>query len=78
MSYNYIDVQPISGALGAEIHGVNLAAITDDVFAEIHDAFLKYQVIFFRGQNITPQQQVAFSARFAPIGYYPFLQGLPE
>ena len=35
MSYNHIDVQPISGALGAEIHGVNLAAITDDVFAEI-------------------------------------------
>ena len=78
MSYNYIDVKPISGALGAEIHGVDLAAITDDVFIEIHDAFLKNQVIFFRDQTITPQQQVAFSTRFAPIGYYPFLQGLPE
>ena len=48
MSYQHIDVKPISGALGAEIYGADLATLTDDVFTEIHDAFLEHQVIFFR------------------------------
>ena len=78
MSYRHIEVKPIAGALGAEIHGVNLASIDDEIFAEIHSAFLDHLVIFFRDQDITPNQQVAFSARFAPIGYYPFLKGLPD
>ena len=78
MEYKHIQVKPISGALGAEIHGVDLAHIEDEIFAEIHHAFLENLVIFFRDQTITPDQQVAFSARFAPIGYYPFLKGLPD
>jgi taurine dioxygenase len=78
MTYQLIDVRPIAGALGAEIHGVDLARLDDASFAEIHRAFLDHLVIFFRDQRINPEQQVAFSARFAPIGYYPFLKGLPD
>ena len=51
--------KPISGALGAEIYGADLATLTDDVFTEIHDAFLNISD-FFRDQIITPQQQVKF------------------
>lgn len=78
MAYQHIEVRPISGALGAEIHNVDLAELNDDIFGEIFTAFLENQVIFFRDQNISPSEQVAFAARFAPIGYYPFLQGLPD
>ena len=78
MDYKHIQVKTISGALGAEIHGVDLARIDKEIFAEIHHAFMENLVIFFRDQTITPDQQVAFSARFAPIGYYPFLKGLPD
>ena len=78
MDYKHIQVKPISGALGAEIHGVDLARLDEEIFAEIHHAFIENLVIFFRDQTITPDQQVAFSARFAPIGYYPFLKGLPD
>lgn len=78
MDYKHIQVKPISGALGAEIHGVDLAQLDEEIFAEIHHAFMENLVIFFRDQTITPDQQVAFSARFAPIGYYPFLKGLPD
>lgn len=78
MDYKHIQVKTISGALGAEIHGVDLARIDEEIFAEIHHAFMENLVIFFRDQTITPDQQVAFSARFAPIGYYPFLKGLPD
>lgn len=78
MKYKHIQVNPIAGALGAEISNVDLAQLDDEIFAEIHHAFLENLVIFFREQNITPDEQVAFSARFAPIGYYPFLKGLPD
>jgi taurine dioxygenase len=79
MSYQTIDVTPISGALGAEIHGVDLAAdLSNQAFDEIHQAFLDHQAIFFRDQDLTPQQQLAFGRRFGKPNIYPFVEGLPE
>ena len=76
MSYKSIGVQPISGAIGAEISGVDLAAVDDQTFEQIHRAFLEHLVIFFRAQEITPAQQIAFARRFGEIGYYPFVEGM--
>lgn len=78
MTYERITVRPVAGALGAEISGVDLARLDDATFAEIHRAFLDHLAIFFRDQEITPAQQLAFAGRFAPIGQYPFLNGLPD
>ena len=79
MVYRDIDVRPVAGALGAEIHGVDLAQpLSNRVFDEIHQAFLDNLVIFFRDQAITPQQQVAFAGRFGKPGIYPFIAGLEE
>ncbi len=74
-------VEPMSGALGAVIHGVDLAALDDAGFAAIHDALLKHGVIFFHGQHLDPAQYVAFARRFGPLADYPFakgLEGFPE
>ena len=68
MGYEKIRVRPVSAALGAEIGGVDLAALNDDTWREIHRAFLRHQVIFFRDQRITPEQQIAISRRFGAIG----------
>ena len=77
MTNEHIKVTPVSGALGAEIEGVDLASLDDESFAEIHAAFLEHLVLFFREQSLTPDQQVAFSKRFGPIGYYPFVTAIP-
>ena len=46
-----ITVEPIAGALGAEISGVDLASDLDDaVVAEIRRAWLEHLVVFFRDQ----------------------------
>jgi taurine dioxygenase len=79
MPYQTIEVQPLAGALGAEISGVDLSQdLGNQVLDEIHRAFLDHLAIFFRGQTLTPQQQVTFAARFGPIGIYPFAEGLPD
>ncbi len=76
MSYERIGVLPISGAIGAEISGVDLMMLNDETFEEIHRAFLEHLVVFFHDQTITPEQQIAFSRRFGEIGYYPFVKGM--
>lgn len=77
MTYKQIEVSPITGALGAEIDGVNLAQpISDDTFEEIHRAFLENLVIFFRGQDMTPEQQKTFARRFGELDIHEFVEGM--
>jgi hypothetical protein len=56
-SWQHISVIPIAGSLGAEVGGVHLGQIDDAAFREIQAAFLEYQVLFFRDQEITRDQQ---------------------
>jgi taurine dioxygenase len=79
-----IEVIPTGAALGAEICGVDLAQPLDDAtFAAIERAYDDHGVIFFRGQKITPPQQVAFTRRFGEIEFNIFgerwsVPGSPE
>jgi taurine dioxygenase len=64
-----MEVRRIAGALGAEIHGVDLSRpLGSAAVAAIRAALLEHLVIFFRGQQLTPQQQLAFArAKGAPV-----------
>jgi alpha-ketoglutarate-dependent taurine dioxygenase len=77
-AYRRIDVQPIAGALGAEIRGVDLATLDDATFAEIKAAWLQHLVVFFRDQRISPEQQIAFAKRFGDIHHHPFMKGMDD
>ena len=60
-----IEIVPTNAAIGAEIRGIDLSQpIDDETFANIEAAFDTHGVIILRDQRITPEQQVAFSARF--------------
>ena len=72
-----VEIRPYSSAIGAEIHGVDLAQPLDNkTWATIHDAFHRHLVLFFRDQELTPGQQVKFSRRFGELVPYPFVQGI--
>lgn len=81
-AFRRISVKPIAGALGAEIEGVDIAAGVDqDMFNEIYRAWLENNVIFFRGQSISPAQQLEFAKRFGDIHVHLFnkaMEGFPE
>lgn len=53
--------------IGAEISGIDLGAIDDAGFAELHAAVLRHGVVVVREQRITPEEQVALGHRFGPI-----------
>ena len=79
MSYEKITVSPLSPALGAEISGLDLSQAAEGAAAdEIRRAFADYLVLFFRDQDITPAQQVAFAELFGPVGAYPFAEPIAE
>lgn len=67
MPVQTIEVHSIAGALGAEIHGVDLAKPPDNrAFDAVHRALLDHLAVFFHGQSLTPGEQLDF-ARRGPI-----------
>ena len=77
MAQTGIEFRKIAGALGAEIHGVNLATgLSAGTAAQIRRAFLEHLVIFFRDQNLTPEQFLGFAHHMGTPVEYPFVRGL--
>ena len=67
----------IAGALGAEVEGVNLKdPLSKDLVAGIREAWLEHLVLFFRGQDLTLAQFMAFAERLGEPVEYPMVKGL--
>ncbi len=67
-----LDIKPMTPAIGAEIHDIDLGAenIAGSVPA-IRAALLKHGVIFFRNQQLTQEQHIAFARHFGTLEYHP-------
>jgi taurine dioxygenase len=76
-----MEVRRIAGALGAELLGVDLRKLSDEVVAAIRRVFLEHQVIFFRDQKLDPARFMAFArtmGRPVPYPFVPGIEGFPE
>lgn len=74
-----IRVTPVSGAVGAEVTGVDLAAPLDDTaFATVREAFHAHGVLFFRDQALTREAQLAFARRLGRPEVHPIANGMAE
>lgn len=66
-----LNVHRSEAPIGAEIRGVDLAGdISEAVFRNIVDLFHEHEVIYFRDQQLTPDQHVAFSRRFGELEHH--------
>jgi len=63
--------KPMSPAIGAELLGADLAKADDTLFAEVRRALLTYKVVFFRDQDITREQHIAFARGFGDLEIHP-------
>ena len=70
-------ITPLSGSIGAEITGINLSQLSNSDFDAVHRLFLDHAVLCFRGQDLTPDEQIAFARRWGEIHDHPYLNGLP-
>jgi taurine dioxygenase len=72
-----LDIRRIAGALGAEIHGIDLdEPLGDAIFAAIRAALLEHLVIFFRDQELPPERFLALARRFGTPIEYPLVKGI--
>lgn len=74
-------ISKASAAVGAIIEDVDLKSISDDQFAEIRSAFFDHGVLFFRDQQLTPDDHIAFAKRWGGIDLNRFFarrEGYPE
>jgi taurine dioxygenase len=69
-----VDVQPLAGALGAEIRGVDLKRIDD--WKALDRAFLQYSVLVIRDQKLEPADLMNVGAHFGEPCHYPFVTGV--
>jgi len=70
-----MDAELLSGALGAEIRGIDLKNSSEKNFEVINSLLLEHKVIFFRNQEITPEEQLALAKRFGPLEKHAYVKG---
>jgi taurine dioxygenase len=74
---NTIAVRQGGAPVGAEIVGLDLSQPLDaETFEQVRDAYYRHSVIVFRGQHLTPPQQIDFSRRFGELEFHVLKQYL--
>src|SRR5580658_10153407 len=77
MAGNRFKVRRLSGSIGAEILGIDVASEPgDNVIGEIRQVWLEHNVIFFRDQDLPPAKFLRFAKRFGEVVEYPFIKGI--
>ncbi|NKC11276.1 MAG: taurine dioxygenase [Gammaproteobacteria bacterium] len=65
------EVTPLTPMIGAEVSGADLGQLSGAEFAQIEQAFLDHLVLFFRDQDLSVEQHMAFGQRFGPLHIHP-------
>ncbi len=77
-----MEIRRVSGALGVEIHGLDLGAEMDNsTMAAVREVFFDQGVVFFMDQDLTPEQHLAFARRFGGVDvnkFFESVEGYPE
>jgi len=73
-----LDIRPISGALGAEVLGVDLADLDDATWSAVRTAWLEHLVLFFPAQRLDADAHVALGRRLGEPEIHPFIPKLDD
>ncbi|MFT4799387.1 MAG: taurine dioxygenase [Candidatus Azotimanducaceae bacterium] len=67
-----MDVEAISAPLGARVSSVDVRSIDDAGWHQINELFLKYRVLSFSDQDLTPEEQMRFASRWGSLVRHPY------
>ena len=73
-----MEIKLLSGALGAEIKGIDLKNTSDENIKKINDLLLEHKVIFFRDQIINADEHKALAEKFGPLETHAYVKGLND
>ena len=75
-----IHVEPLTHAIGAELSNINLGVASREpaLVAEIRRLLLRHRVLFFRDQDITRAEHVAFARHFGELESHPVAGSDPD
>jgi len=74
-----LTIRPVAGKIGAEVSGVDLSRPPDAAVAlALRQALVDHLVLFFRDQDLTPEQQLAFTRLFGLPLRVPYVKHLAE
>ncbi len=78
MSYATIEVKPVTPRLGAEISNIDLTTtLSNRQVEDLHTALAEHQVLFFRDQKLSLDQQKTLGRHFGELHIHPNTPG-PE
>jgi taurine dioxygenase len=69
-------IEPLAGALGAEVRGIDLKMADDAAWRRVREVFLRYSVLVFRDQQLEPADLMRVGARWGEPCHYPFVSGI--
>ena len=70
-----MDIKLLSGALGAEISGINLKDSSLENWNIINNLLLEHKALFFRNQDISSEEQINLAKRFGPLERHIYVKG---
>ena len=77
-----LTILPMTPTIGAEVEGIDLSRPLDaSTVSALRRALLDWKVLFFRDQDITTEQHLAFARNFGDLEVHPFAPqkpGYPE
>jgi taurine dioxygenase len=73
-----MQITPLSGALGAEVTGIDLTALSEEGLAAVRAALAGHGVLAIRDQRLTPETHKAFCRRLGDLLPVPFVKTLPD
>lgn len=70
-----MEIKLLSGALGAEVSGINLKDSSVENWNKINTLLLEHKALFFRDQSITSEEQINLAEHFGPLERHIYVKG---
>ena len=73
-----MNIDLVSGALGAEVNNFDLNSLSDKNFEEVNNLLLEHKVVFFRDQSLNLEKFIKIASMFGPIEEHAYVKGIEK
>ena len=73
-----MNIDLVSGALGAEVINFDLNYLNNKNFEEINNLLLDHKVVFFRNQSLTLEKFIEIASMFGPVEEHAYVKGIEK